>query len=106
LIRQTLSEDLASRVPPGKLVLPDAPMPPDSAKLIVTIDEFGVSPGGRVALNGSWSLLKPGQNTPRVQRGFEFETPADGSASEQAAAMSELLGRLASAIAQTLAGGG
>ena len=104
MARRVLSEDLAERLPRDKVVLPDAPAPPQTAQIVVSLAEFGADPGGKVALAGSWSLLEGERGKPLLRRDVSLQTAAKGpGASGDAAAMSELLGELASNIAKALA---
>ncbi len=107
MARRVLSEDLAARLPKDKLVLPDAPSPQQTASIVVSIAEFGPDASGAIVLDGSWSLVKSGQNdqdVPKLRRDIALKTrvSAEG-ASGQAAGMSQLLGQLASQIAAALA---
>jgi uncharacterized lipoprotein YmbA len=105
MIRSVLSQDLATRLPKEKLVLPDAPAPPHTSQLVVSIARFGSDGNGKVALDGSWSVTGETDGTPALRRDFSLtaESPAAGP-DGQAAAMSRLLGELATRIADTLAG--
>jgi uncharacterized lipoprotein YmbA len=104
MIRRVLSRDLAERLPKDKVVLPDAPAPPHTAQIVVTIAQFGPDANGRVALEGSWSLLKGSRGEPALRRDIALETDSSAAdAAAEAAAMSQLLGQLASRIADTLA---
>lgn len=103
MVRNVLSQDLLDRLPKDKVVLSEAPAPPKTAQIVVTISQFGPDARGGVTLAGSWSLLDGAQGEPLLRRNVTLESnsPADSGAS-QAATMSELLGRLASQIASTL----
>jgi uncharacterized lipoprotein YmbA len=104
MIRRVLTQDLAMRLPKDKIVLPDAPAPPGTAQIVVSIAQFGPNANGKTTLDGSWSLLEGDPGKPRFRRSVTFETNSPGSgASDQAAAMSALLGQLAASIASTLA---
>jgi uncharacterized lipoprotein YmbA len=104
MIRRVLSQDLAARLPKDKVVLPDAPAPPRTEQIVVTIAQFGPDAGGKVALDGSWSLLKDGRDAPALRRDIALATgAATADAAAEAAAMSQLLGQLAGRIADTLA---
>ena len=58
MTRNVLSQDLATYLPPGMVVLPDAPAPATTAQIVVSIAQFGPQASGKVVLVGSWSLLK------------------------------------------------
>lgn len=103
MIRRVLSQDLATRLPTEKVVLPDSPSPPHTAQIVVTIAEFGPDANGRTTLDGSWSLLEGGRANPVLRRNVTLETSSSAGAGSQATAMSELLGQLATRITATLA---
>ncbi len=102
--RRVLSEDLSARLPEGKLVLPNAPPPPGTIEISVSLAPFGPGGSGRIALKGSWSALAAGGTKRLLGRDVALETspPAKGAAGE-AAGMSQLLGKLAAEIATSLA---
>lgn len=103
LLRRTLSEELADALPQGMVVLPDAPAPPQTAQLVISIVEFAPSPDGRVRLVGSWTLLRGSSPAVVLRRDFSLESAARvANASEQAAAMSALWGEAALQIATGL----
>jgi uncharacterized protein len=104
MTRRVLSEDLATRLPKDKVVLPDAPAPPRTAEIVVSISEFGPDPKGGSILSGSWSLVKNGGGAPSLSRNFELRGGAAQSAAAQAAVMSNLLAQLAGQIASALPG--
>ncbi|HEY6578774.1 MAG TPA: PqiC family protein [Rhizomicrobium sp.] len=103
MIRNVLSQDLQGRLPKGKVILPDAPAPAGTASIVVTIADFSAAADGRVALDGSWSLLKANTNTPNLHRDFDLQTNGGSGADAVAGGMSSLLGELADDIASTLA---
>lgn len=102
--RRVLSENLAARLPEGKLILPNAPTPPGTIEISVSLAQFGPDGTGRIALKGSWSALAAGGTKRLLSRDIALETlpPAAGAAGE-AAGMSQLLGKLAAEIATGLA---
>lgn len=101
--RRVLSQDLAARLPKDMVVLPDAPSPPHTRQIVVTLAEFGPDANGKTTLAGSWSLLEGTQATPVWRRDVTLETRSPAGAGSEAMAMSELLGELAGQIASTLA---
>jgi uncharacterized lipoprotein YmbA len=105
MVRNVLSQDLAARLPQARVILPDAPPPPDTGTLVVTIAQFGPDATGDVRLSGSWALLTGGSNTPILERDFQLTAGPAASADAMAAAMSRALGQLASTIASTLSQG-
>ena len=100
--RRVLSEDLAARLPKDKVIVPDSPAPPHTGQIVVAIAQFGPDGKGKVTLEGSWSLLDRGNLVLRRDVALAIDSPAPGGDVE-AAAMSRLLGQLASGIAGTLA---
>ena len=101
--RRVLSEDLAARLPEGKLILPNAPTPPGTIEISVSLAQFGPDGSGRIALKGSWSALAAGGTKRLLSRdiALAISPPAAGAAGE-AAGMSQLLGKLAGEIATGL----
>lgn len=103
MTRRVLTQDLAARLPEDKVILPDQPAPPHTARLVVSITQFGSDGSGRIVLSGGWSLVKGGSDTPVLRRDFTLAAPAAAEGGGvQAAGMSQLLGRLASEIASAL----
>ena len=106
MIRRVLSQDLAAKLPEGKVVMPDAPMAPRTARIVVTIVQFGARPDGKIALVAGWVLLKGDPPRPSLRREVTLEADRAGDdAKADAAAMSALLGSFAERIAGVLAGG-
>jgi uncharacterized protein len=104
MIRRVLSQDLAMHLPKDDVVLPDSPLPPRTARIVVSIAEFDADAGGKVVLNGSWSLLEGDQQKPVLSREVALETGSVAADDKgEAAGMSRLLGELAAEIAETLA---
>jgi uncharacterized lipoprotein YmbA len=102
MMRGVLSQDLMSRLPQDKIVLPDVPAPPHTAQIVVSIIQFAPDASGIVTLDGSWSLLEGGDR-PVLLRDVTLKSGTVARDAEgQAAAMSELVGELASRIAATL----
>jgi uncharacterized lipoprotein YmbA len=106
MIRSVLSQDLAARLPKDEVVPPDSPAPPRTGQIVVTIAQFGPDGSGRTTLDCSWSLLEGSRGAPALRRDVALETPSPGDAGAQAAAMSQLLGQLATRIAAALAESG
>lgn len=101
MTRRVLSEDLAARLPKDKVIPPDSPAPPHTGQIIVAIAQFGPDGKGKVRLDGSWSLLDREKLVLRRDIALAIDSPAPEGDGE-AAAMSRLLGELATAIAATL----
>jgi uncharacterized lipoprotein YmbA len=101
-IRRVLTQDLASRLPAGAVVAPDAPAPPGARGLIVDILTFQPRGAGEVVLDADWTLLEGTQSHPVLSRSVHLSAPAAASAQGEAAAMSRLLGELADDMAARL----
>ena len=102
MTRLVLTQDLARLLPAGKVVMPEAPVPPSTTSVVVTLAQFGRQPNGRVSLIGSWTVLKGTAGKAVLRRDADLETPAAAGAEAQAAGMSDLLGQLAIRIASAL----
>jgi hypothetical protein len=102
MVRSVLSQDLAAQWPNGMVVLPQAPAPPGTRPLVVTIAQFGPDAGGTVRLSGSWALVDGTSGVVRREHNFEFDAGPAENASATAAAMSQALGRLSTAISAAL----
>jgi len=101
MTRNVLAEDLARRMPPGAVILPDAPSPPSARHLVVTISVFREESHQLVKLEGSWAVLEG--EPPKTVRAHDINlacTAANTSYDTQAAAVSRLLGLLADQIAR------
>lgn len=110
LARQALSEDLAARLPPGRLVFPGAAYPRSGAYLTVDILSFESRDGvARMAL--SYTLReRAGAQTPEgtpKRRGAQLrlQTNVGEGADRIPRAWSVLLGQLADHVAARLEGG-
>lgn len=103
MIRGVLSRDLSERLPAGMVVPDQAPAPPHSRGVVVDILEFQPEAGGSVVLQVAWTLLADGPVHPAQygQRHLE-RTGVGASASDRVQAMSDLLGQLAGALAQSI----
>jgi uncharacterized protein len=100
MVQHVLTQNLVDRLPSGSVVLPSSPAPSGTASVVVDLLQFQSDVGGAVILQGSWSLLAPGQSSPALVRDFRYEDSASGQEFEDvAAAMSRLLGHLADDIA-------
>lgn len=103
MIRNVLTQDLAVRLPKGKVILPDAPAPQNTRQIVATIAGFGPTSDGNVKLDGSWSLLggSPAKSILSHDISLETQPPGPGGGGI-AAAMSTLLGRLANRMTSEL----
>jgi uncharacterized lipoprotein YmbA len=103
MMRRTLAQDLLTRLPAGSFVLPDAPAPPDTRKLVVTVLNAEAGAGGTLALQASWTLLSgPSSHAVLTQQVSLTSGMASGDATAQAAALSHLLGQLADRISASI----
>jgi uncharacterized lipoprotein YmbA len=102
MVRNVLSQDLATHLPEGKVILPRAPVPSGTSLLVVTLSRFGPDASGAVELEGSWALLSGSSGSPRLERDFQINTGPAADADATAAAMSQALSQLASNIAAGL----
>lgn len=108
MVRRILTEDLAARLPPGMVLAPEVPAPPNARGVVVDIEEFQPEPERRVVLDVSWSVVGgqssgqtgPAAADPREMR--RFEVPSSSNADAQVAAMNRLLGQLSDAILASL----
>jgi uncharacterized protein len=104
MARGVLTQDLQSRMAPGTIIPPDAPAPADARGLVVDILSFVPDGSGQVGLTCDWALLEGAPAHTTLLRTVHLSQPGGDSPSSQAAAMSELLGKLADRIAATLSG--
>jgi uncharacterized lipoprotein YmbA len=99
IARQTLSDDLDQRLPPGSVIYPRLPKPDGALTVAVDILEFGIG-ASQATMQASW-LITPAAGPPGAKRsvaslhgGLHSADPAG-----VARAWSELLGQLADRIA-------
>ena len=105
MIRRVLTQNLASRLPAGKVIAPESPAPSSARGLVVDILSFQPQ-GGEVVLDADWTLLEGTQSHAVLNRSVHLTAPGASSAQGQAAAMSTLLGQLADGIASQIGRGG
>ena len=99
MTRRTLTQDLLQRLQGNEVVLPEQPAPADTREIVVNILNFQSDAAGHVVLQGSWSLLPPGSDTPSQMRNFSLTGQAEATGyAGQVQAMSRLMGRLADDI--------
>ena len=100
MIQRVLTQDLARRLPPDDVVLPEEPAPPHHAAIVVDILQFDRDSSGNVIFDGSWSLTDASGDKPLLNRHVRLNAPSSSqSYGDQAAAMSRVLGELADGIA-------
>jgi hypothetical protein len=106
LIRQTLTSDLMSRLPPGSVLAPGSTAPRSGLRIVsVNIVRFSGDAAGNVVLDASWSLLKAGTSDV-LRSGHEVirTRAASGKVADVVPAMSEALGQLADRLAVAVRG--
>lgn len=102
LIRRTLTQDLAARLPAGSVVFPSAPKPAKARTL--TIDILDLRPlDGRWMIDAGWTLSDPDHKTMQQRQLRLTSPPATPDVAGQTAALSQLVGQLADRIADGLA---
>lgn len=106
LIRQTLTADLMSRLPPGSVLTPGSTAPRSGLRIIsVDIQRFSGDTAGLVVLEASWSLLKAGTSD-LLRSGHEVirTRAASGRVADVVPAMSQAMGELADRVAAAVRG--
>lgn len=105
MARQVLSQDLQARLSKDTVVMPDMPTTSDTAQIVVSILQFGPEASGKAVLVGSWSLSSGKTDEVLFRRNVSLRSDLGGpGANAAAAAMSDLLGQLATDIAAKLEG--
>jgi len=103
MIQRVLTQDLAQRLPPSGVVLPQEPAPPRHDAIVVDILEFDEDASGQVVFDGSWSLTDGASDKPLATRHLRLAARAgSNSYGDQVAAMSRVLGELSDDIAGAL----
>ena len=103
MIQRVLTQNLAQRLPPSSIVLPQEPAPQRHDAIVVDILQFDEDASGQVVFDGSWSLTASDADKPLVSRHLRLRARAgSNSYSDQAAAMSRVLGELSDNIAGEL----
>jgi uncharacterized lipoprotein YmbA len=102
LMRQTLAQNLAARLPQGALIFPDAPRPSGSLSWVVNVLTLREA-SGELKLEVSWSLMA--HDTPQVieRRQASYSAPADGTGAGTSEAVSRITAQIADAMAASLA---
>ena len=103
MLRDVLTQDLARRLLPGSVVLPDEPSPTGTRRIVLDVLHFAGDTTGKIVLTGGWSLLPPGSDVPLLTREVHLRDTTDPSDyANQVTAMSRLSGVLADEIAREL----
>lgn len=101
MIRRVLSQDLLDVLPPGSVVLPEAPVPPGTRKIVVTILEFAPDATGTIQFEGTWSLIAPDSHAPPQSRYVRLSERANTTdTADRVKSMSLVLHRLSTLMAQ------
>lgn len=104
MVQRVLTQDLAQRLPPSSIVLPQEPAPARHDSIVVDILQFDEDAGGQVVFDGSWSLTGSDSDKPLTSRHLRLSARAgSNSYADQVAAMSHVLGELSDNIAGELA---
>jgi uncharacterized lipoprotein YmbA len=104
MVQRVLTQDLAQRLPPSSVVLPQEPAPAHHDAIVVDILQFDEDAGGTVIFDGSWSLTARDSDKPLSSRHVHLSAQAaSNSYSDQVAAMSNVIGALSDNIARDLA---
>ncbi|HEX4192964.1 MAG TPA: PqiC family protein [Stellaceae bacterium] len=104
MVQRVLTQDLAQRLPPSGVVLPQEPAPARHDAIVVDILQFDEDAGGAVVFDGSWSLTASDSDKPLSSRHVRLSAHAASSSySDQVAAMSKIVGELSDNIARDLA---
>jgi len=110
LARQTLSEDLAARLPPGAVAFPGTPAPVHPIQVSVNLLAYRVV-GNSAQLEASWSVKFPPagrDNLNRIDTDWQttravLEAPiGEGGGAATAGAVNDLLARLSERIVASL----
>jgi uncharacterized lipoprotein YmbA len=102
LMRQTIARDLATRLPEGAVVYPDAPRPAGTVSLVVhvlTLDEHD----GKLSMTAAWTYLGIGTAGILARGEKQLSAPVDGTGESTSAALSKLSGELADAMVASAA---
>jgi uncharacterized protein len=105
MIRRSLADDLAARLPKARVLTSVLPSVPIDHTLMLEIDRFEADSGGTVKLNAQWFVLTDGVAAPRVSRRSTIEERTGANDTETiVVAMSKALAALSSEMASALAG--
>lgn len=104
LIRRTLSEDLAERLPDGSVLQPGTPARSARLRIVaVAIQQFEGSTGGVVTLRADWTVVRSGETPKGKPHHADIQlNAAGGTVPAIVPAMSAALGQLADEIARSV----
>jgi uncharacterized lipoprotein YmbA len=98
LTRRVLTQDLSRRLSPGMVLPPDAKLSGNARGVVVDILTFQPDASGQVTLDADWTLLQGDPAKPVLRRSVRLTDQGGGTAADQAAALSRLVGQLAHQI--------
>lgn len=101
LMRQTLARDLATRLPEGSVVYPDAPRPVGTVSAVVhvlTLDERD----GKLTMSAAWTYIGGGTAGILARGEKHLSASVDGTAESTSTALSQLSAELADAMIATV----
>lgn len=103
MMRRTLAQDLSARLPAGVFVFPDAPAPPNTRGLVLTVLDLTANADGALSMQTSWTLAAGHPARALITQQATLTAQASGGdAAAQAAALSRMLGELADRIAASV----
>lgn len=103
MARRVLSEDLAAYLSRASVIMPGAPAPAETRRIVVTVVRFGPAAGGDVVLDANWSVIGAADGALILRRDVQFREHRVAEGGDAiAAAMSRLLARLAKQMASVL----
>ena len=102
LIQRALTQDLASRLPPGSVTFPASPKPPGAIGIVVDILDLRQT-GDGYAMTVSWSSVGPTTTSLPLRRQLDLQTPGGEDVASQTEALDRLVGELAESITQAVA---
>lgn len=103
MMRRALAQDLLTRLPKGAFVAPDAPAPPHTRTLVVTVLSSEADANGTLTLQVVWTLLSGQPPHAAMSQQVTLTSEMNGrDAPAQAAALSHMLGQLADRITASI----
>jgi uncharacterized protein len=105
MIRRSLADDLAARLPQARILTSVLPSVPIDHTLMLEVDRFEADATGTVKLNAQWFVLTEGVSAPPLSRRSTIEEHAASNSTEAiVVAMSRALAALSNEIAAALPG--
>jgi uncharacterized lipoprotein YmbA len=102
LMRETLTADLATRLPPDRVIFPSLPKPPGALGLRIEVLDFRAGASG-ARLEAGWLVTPSDAARPALAHRIVLDAtePAEGAAAT-ARSLAQLLARLADAVVAQL----